>query len=182
MLYAFECARRRKNEVQKPSWTQSGGQDGVFRGANTGHGGPKRGSNLPIPGPKTEGMQNQRTKAPKERVQISPKWSPSRSSSRKLVFRSWGLCPPEGFTQQFKENVKICSPLVQEALFCRRRAKLLGSNAFFGGTGGQNEPKRRLRKGSRRGFWRVIFGPKSEDFIKKVYFSLEKGKIRVPKG
>ena len=53
MLYAFECAGRMKNEVQKPSWTQSGGQDGVFRGANTGHGGPKRGSNLPIPRPKT---------------------------------------------------------------------------------------------------------------------------------
>ena len=68
MLYAFECARRRKNEAQKPSWTQSGGQDGVFRGANTGLGGPKRGSKLPIPGPKTEGMQNQRTKAPKERL------------------------------------------------------------------------------------------------------------------
>ena len=37
-------------------------------------------------------------------------------------------------------------------------------------------------KGSRRGFWKGIFGPKSEDFVKKVYFSLEKGKIRVPKG
>ena len=78
MLYAFECARRRKNEVQKPSWTHSGGQDGVFRGANTGQGGAKRGSNLPIPGAKTEGMKNQRTKAPKERVQISPKSSSSR--------------------------------------------------------------------------------------------------------
>jgi len=33
-----------------------------------------------------------------------------------------------------------------------------------------------------RGIWRSIFGPKSEEFIKKVYFSLEKRKIRVPKG
>ena len=58
--------------------TDYGGQDGVFRGANTGLGGPKRGSKLPIPGPKTEGMQNQRTKAPEERLQISPKSSSSR--------------------------------------------------------------------------------------------------------
>ena len=78
MLYAFECARRRKNEVQKPSWTQSGGQDGVFKGANTGQEGPKRGSKLPIPGAKTEGMQNQRTKAPKKGVQINRKSSSSR--------------------------------------------------------------------------------------------------------
>ena len=32
-----------------------------------------------------------------------------------------------------------------------------------------------------RGFWRGIFGPKSEGFVKKVHFSFEKGKIRVPK-
>ena len=70
MLYAFACARRGKNDVQKPSWTHSGGQDGVFRGANTGRAGPKRGPNLPIPGPKTEGMQNQRTKAQKKGAQL----------------------------------------------------------------------------------------------------------------
>ena len=58
----------------------------------------------------------------------------------------------------------------------------MDSNAFSGGTGGQNEPKRGLRKSSRRGFWRGIFGPKSEDFIKQVHFSLEKGKMRVPRG
>ena len=40
--------------------------------------GPKGGSNLPIPGAKTEGIQDQRAKAPKERVPISPKSSSSR--------------------------------------------------------------------------------------------------------
>ena len=164
--------KKRKNKVQKPSWTQSGGQDGVFSTRKTGHGGPKRGSKLPIPGPKTEGMQNQRTKAPIERLQISPKSSSSRWSPKRCVFRSCGVWPPEGLAQQVRENVKICSRLVQEALFWLRRAKLLDSNAFFNSTSGQNEPKRALRKGSRRGFWRGIFGPKSEDFVKKVYFSL----------
>ena len=57
ILMSFECARRGKeknaccnvqNEVRRPSMTDSGGQDGVFRGANTGHGGPKRASSLPI--------------------------------------------------------------------------------------------------------------------------------------
>ena len=69
---------RSQNGVSRPSWTGSGGQDGVFERANTGQEGPKRGSNLPIPGAKTEGKQNQRTKAPKERVPISPKSSSSR--------------------------------------------------------------------------------------------------------
>ena len=181
MLYAFACARRRKNEVQKPSSTQSKGQDGVFRGAHTGLGGPKRGSKLPIPGPKTEGLQSQRTKSPKGRLQISPKSSSSRWSPKMSVFPNCGVWPPEGLAQQVRENVKMCSRLVQEALFWFRKAKVLDSNAFFGGTGVQNEPKRGLRKGSQREFWRGIFGSKSEDFVKKVYFSLEKGKIRVPK-
>ena len=146
--------------MQQPSWTHSGGQDGVFRGANTGLGGPKRGSKLPIPGPKTEGKQNQSTKDPKERLQISPKSSSCRWSTKRSVFPSCGVWPPEGLAQQVRENVKLCSGLVQEALFWFRRAKVLDSNAFFGSTGGQNEPKRGLRKGSRNGFWRGIFSPK----------------------
>ena len=81
------CKKRKKkvfvccnvqNEVRTPSMTDSGGQDGAFGGANTGQKGPKGGFNLPIPGPKTKGMQNQMTKAPKERIQIIPKSSPSR--------------------------------------------------------------------------------------------------------
>ena len=88
ILMSFECARRGKkkvfaccnvqNEVRRPSMTDSAGQDGVFRGASTGQEGPKRGSKLPIPGTKTGGKQNQRTKAPKEKVQFSPKSSSSR--------------------------------------------------------------------------------------------------------
>ena len=159
---SFECARRGKkkvfaccnvqNEVRRPSMTDSGGQDGVSGGQIRAKRGPKGGSNHPILGAKTEGVQNQRTKAPKERVQISRKSSSSRGRSQKCVFRSCGVWPPEGLAQQVRENVKICSPLVQEALFWLRRAKLLGSNAFFGGTGGENEPKSALRKGSREGF------------------------------
>ena len=101
ILMSFECARRGEkgvsascnvqNEVPGPSWTDSGGQDGVFGRANTGQEGPEGGSNLPIPGAKTEGMQNQRTKASKERVQINLRSSPSCSSSRMLVFRSRGV-------------------------------------------------------------------------------------------
>ena len=88
IVMSFECARRREkgvsascniqNEVSRPSWTDSGGQDGAFGGAKTGQEGPEGGSNLPIPGSKTEGVQNQRSKAPKERLQISRKSSSSR--------------------------------------------------------------------------------------------------------
>ena len=87
-MYAFECARRGEkgvsascnvhNELPRPSWTDSGGHDGVFGGANTDRKEPEGGSNLLIPGAKTEGMQNHRAKVPKERVQISRKSSPSR--------------------------------------------------------------------------------------------------------
>ena len=69
---------RSQNGVSRPSWTDSGGQDGVFGGANTGQEGPEGGSNLLLPGAKTEGKQNQRSKAPKQRVQINRKSSSSR--------------------------------------------------------------------------------------------------------
>ena len=69
---------RSQNEVPRPSWTDSGGQDAAFGGANTSQEGPEGGSNLPIPGAKTNGMQDQKANAPKERVQISRKSSSSR--------------------------------------------------------------------------------------------------------
>ena len=87
-MYAFESPKRGEegvsascnvqNEVRRPSMRDSGGQDGAFGGAITGQEGPEGGSNLPIPEAETEGVQNQRTKAPKERVQISRKSSSSR--------------------------------------------------------------------------------------------------------
>ena len=90
ILMSFECARKGEkgvsafcnvqNDVPRPTWTDSGVQDGAFGGANTAQEGPERGSNLPIPGAKTEGVQNQRSKAAKERVQINRK-----SSSVKLA-------------------------------------------------------------------------------------------------
>ena len=69
---------RSQNGVSRPSWTGSGGQDGVFERANTGQEGPEGESNLAIPGSKTEGLQNQGTKAPKVKVQINRKSSSSR--------------------------------------------------------------------------------------------------------
>ena len=78
-MYLPVCASCNvQNEASRPSWTDSGGQDGVFGVQNTGQKWPEGGSNLPIPGAKTEGVQNQRTKTPKERFQISRKSSSSR--------------------------------------------------------------------------------------------------------
>ena len=74
---AFECARRgeegvsascnAQNEVPRPSWTDSGGQDGAFGGANTGQEGPKRGSNLAIPGAKDRGGAEPEDQGPKRK-------------------------------------------------------------------------------------------------------------------
>ena len=71
----FECTRRGEkgvsascnvqNEVPRPTWTDSGGQDGAFGGANTGRGGPKRGVKSPHSGAQDKGDAEPEEQGPK---------------------------------------------------------------------------------------------------------------------
>ena len=56
---------RSQNGVSRPSWTGSGGQDGVFGRANTGQEGPERGVKSPHSGGQDRGGAEPKDQGPK---------------------------------------------------------------------------------------------------------------------